>query len=154
MLFFTALFAMLSLLSLSGFAAPTSINDPNLSMCDGAGNPSNPQYSQPLTCLPALCLLPHKEGLNSLTFDPSIKSGMWFVEFFSPYCGHCRHFAPTYADLAEIQAPLEESSQFYIRRVNCVEQGGMYCRVRLSPQVTQSILTRSCRRFKSVRRFV
>ncbi|CAO1618120.1 unnamed protein product [Jaminaea pallidilutea] len=95
MLFFTALFAMLSLLPLSGFAAPTSINDPNL------------------------------KGLNSLTFDPSIKSGMWFVEFFSPYCGHCRHFAPTYADLAEIQAPLEESSQFYIRRVNCVEQGDL-----------------------------
>ncbi|CAO1620757.1 unnamed protein product [Parajaminaea phylloscopi] len=65
---------------------------------------------------------PNLKSLNSANFESSIQSGSWFVEFFSPYCIHCKHFAPTYADLAEIQEPLEQSSQFYIRRVNCVEQ--------------------------------
>ena len=26
---------------------------------------------------------------------------LWFVEFYSAWCGHCRHFAPTYKLFAE-----------------------------------------------------
>lgn len=33
--------------------------------------------------------------------DEMIKDGYWFVEFFSPYCGHCRQFAPTWQTLYE-----------------------------------------------------
>ncbi|PWN29853.1 thioredoxin-like protein [Jaminaea rosea] len=68
---------------------------------------------------------PSLKGLTSTTFDSSVAKGMWFVEFFSPWCHHCKAFAPTYADLAEIQEPLEQTSDFYIRRVNCVEQGDL-----------------------------
>lgn len=49
---------------------------------------------------------------NGMTVPPSpeipgdalkdaIKSGYWLVEFFSPYCGHCKKFAPTWQTLYE-----------------------------------------------------
>jgi thioredoxin domain-containing protein 5 len=46
-----------------------------------------------------------------------------FVEFFSPYCGHCRHFAPTWKKLvAEVyNIP---NSQLNMGRMNCAVHGG------------------------------
>ncbi|KAJ7717005.1 hypothetical protein B0H16DRAFT_1800296 [Mycena metata] len=32
-------------------------------------------------------------------FNSTIAAGMWFMEFYSPYCGHCRAFAPTWEKL-------------------------------------------------------
>lgn len=33
--------------------------------------------------------------------DQTIKDGYWLVEFFSPYCGHCKYFAPTWQTFYE-----------------------------------------------------
>ncbi|KAH9483160.1 Thioredoxin domain-containing protein 5 [Psilocybe cubensis] len=37
--------------------------------------------------------------LDPSTFSETIKEGLWFIEHFSPYCGHCKHFKPTWQQL-------------------------------------------------------
>lgn len=39
--------------------------------------------------------------LEGATIDETIKDGYWFIEFFSPYCHHCKSFAPTWQTLYE-----------------------------------------------------
>lgn len=40
--------------------------------------------------------------LNSRDFDSSISDGnRWLIEFYSPWCGHCKRFAPTYESVAK-----------------------------------------------------
>jgi thiol-disulfide isomerase/thioredoxin len=40
--------------------------------------------------------------LNTTNFQPNIcsSSKAWVVEFYSSWCGHCIHFAPTYKEFA------------------------------------------------------
>lgn len=58
-------------------------------------------------------------------FGSSVAKGLWFIEHYSPYCGHCRAFAPTWEKLvkeAETEFPTVSLAQ-----VNCVLHGGAYC---------------------------
>ena len=57
------------------------------------------------------------------TFKKSVADGNWFVEHFSPSCGHCRKFAPTWkllVDEAKVEFPSVNMAQ-----VNCALYGGM-----------------------------
>lgn len=65
----------------------------------------------------------HIETLTAANFQPEVAKGMTLVEFYSPYCIHCKRFAPTFKSLVDIQEHLEEFG-FKIRRVNCVTSGG------------------------------
>ena len=51
--------------------------------------------------------------------------GAWFVEFYSPYCKHCRAFGPTWAELAHNKESLRTDypdAPFSLAQVNCVSQ--------------------------------
>ena len=40
--------------------------------------------------------------LRANNFDASVRDGSaWLVEFYAPWCGHCKRFAPTYEKVAE-----------------------------------------------------
>ena len=71
---------------------------------------------------------PAVQSLTESNFTSSTDKGMWLVEFYSPYCGHCKRFAPTFHDLAESNRHLEDSSDFHIARVNCIAQGDLCTR--------------------------
>lgn len=64
---------------------------------------------------------------EALTLTPSNFSltshGAWLVEFFSPYCPHCRNFAPTWRKVAENVDALRYSNDapYTLARVNCIE---------------------------------
>ncbi|PWN38438.1 thioredoxin-domain-containing protein [Meira miltonrushii] len=68
-----------------------------------------------------------KTGTNliSTNFDKTIAKGMWLVEFFSPYCGHCKKFAPTWSLLVGMNEHLADSSDFHFGRVDCIAQGDL-----------------------------
>uniref|UniRef100_A0A7S2A7M5 Thioredoxin domain-containing protein n=1 Tax=Trieres chinensis TaxID=1514140 RepID=A0A7S2A7M5_TRICV len=39
--------------------------------------------------------------LTAMNFDSSVRDGnVWLVEFYAPWCGHCKRFAPTYEEVA------------------------------------------------------
>ncbi|KAF2877486.1 thioredoxin-like protein [Massariosphaeria phaeospora] len=45
--------------------------------------------------------VPPLKQLEGPHLDEDISHGNWFVEFYSPQCGHCRRFAPTWQTLYE-----------------------------------------------------
>lgn len=54
--------------------------------------------------------------LNADNFEASIKSGVSFVKFFAPWCGHCKRLSPTWDDLAKKFADVEGVT---IAKVDC-----------------------------------
>ena len=45
--------------------------------------------------------VPPMKDLSGETIDQELSKGNWLVEFFSPYCGHCKAFKPTWQTLYE-----------------------------------------------------
>ncbi|PWZ01080.1 thioredoxin-like protein [Testicularia cyperi] len=77
------------------------------------------------SALPISAFDPALTSLTSGNFTSSVGTGMWMVEFYSPYCVHCKRFAPTWKDLVESDRHLEDSSDFHFARVNCIAQGDL-----------------------------
>ncbi|OWB69787.1 hypothetical protein B5S33_g5512 [[Candida] boidinii] len=75
---------------------------------------------------PVLLELP--EPLTIDNFDQVTSEGIHFIEFFSPYCSHCKHLAPIwrqlYSDFKEEGAKLGVS----IHQVDCVMSGDLCSR--------------------------
>lgn len=71
---------------------------------------------------------PSVTSLTEGNFTRSVDNGAWLIEFYSPHCGHCKRFAPTFHDLADDNRHLEDSSNFHIARVNCIAQGDLCTR--------------------------
>ncbi|GMG48496.1 unnamed protein product [Ambrosiozyma monospora] len=65
------------------------------------------------------------EKLNMDTFDKELKSNYHFVEFFSPYCGHCQHLAPIWKQFFIDNHLKYESQSIYMRQVDCVASGDL-----------------------------
>jgi len=65
--------------------------------------------------------------LNYLTpdnFKSTIANGVWLIEHFSPYCHHCRDFAPTWSKLVE-ETRHSSNPGIQLAQVNCVVYGDL-----------------------------
>ncbi|ORZ34719.1 thioredoxin-like protein [Catenaria anguillulae PL171] len=58
--------------------------------------------------------------LTADNFAQKTKSGTWIVEFYAPWCPHCRKFAPKYSRWAKKALPWRESYNFHVAKVDCV----------------------------------
>lgn len=65
----------------------------------------------------------HTAVLTPETFAPTIEKGVWLIEHFSPYCGHCRSFAPTWDKLVENNEKASDPG-IHLAQVNCAADGG------------------------------
>lgn len=58
--------------------------------------------------------------LTMETFSNQVSQGVWWIKFFSPYCHHCKAFAPTWTKLYD-----EYKGSVKFGNVNCVSQGDL-----------------------------
>ncbi|GAA93388.1 hypothetical protein E5Q_00028 [Mixia osmundae IAM 14324] len=63
--------------------------------------------------------------LKGADFHSTISSGLWFIEHFSPYCHHCKQFAPAWRDLVEKSQPLIDAGRIQFGQVDCADQGDL-----------------------------
>eukprot|EP00026_Physarum_polycephalum_P012419 Phypoly_transcript_12725.p1 GENE.Phypoly_transcript_12725~~Phypoly_transcript_12725.p1 ORF type:complete len:343 (+),score=61.19 Phypoly_transcript_12725:51-1079(+) len=52
--------------------------------------------------------------LTEANFDALTASGEWLLEFYAPWCGHCKKLAPTYEELAT-----KVKGQYNVGKVDC-----------------------------------
>lgn len=99
-----ALFALLycyPLLALTS-AAPTTVTS-------GPGAGSHPDLVQ----------------LTAANWTQSINHGAWLIEFYSPFCAHCKAFLPLWMELTKNKADLATDypdAPFQLAQVNCYAQ--------------------------------
>ncbi|WPK27231.1 hypothetical protein PUMCH_004608 [Australozyma saopauloensis] len=65
------------------------------------------------------------EELTSETFQASVSEKLSLVEFYSPYCGHCKDLAPIWEDAFQASFQEQLSLGIQMRQVNCVESGDL-----------------------------
>ncbi|KAF8075957.1 protein disulfide isomerase [Lyophyllum atratum] len=65
----------------------------------------------------------HSTELTPDNFKESTATGLWFIEYFSPYCGHCRQFAPTWQQLVEESE--QSTPSVKLAQVNCAVYGDL-----------------------------
>ncbi|CAN6661330.1 ER-retained PMA1-suppressing protein 1 [Trichomonascus vanleenenianus] len=69
--------------------------------------------------------------LADAEFDSTVANGTWFIKFYSPYCPHCKEFAPTWVELFKEMEEDAKKKSFHFASVNCVEQGDLCDRLEI-----------------------
>ncbi|KAN0050664.1 hypothetical protein ACTA71_003809 [Dictyostelium dimigraforme] len=82
-----------------------------------------------------------KTSVVQVTSDNSdiILTGNWLVEFFAPWCGHCKRLAPVYEELAQLYNVDVENSKVKIAQVNCVDNQSVIQLLNISAEVKLKI---------------
>ncbi|TFK56291.1 thioredoxin-domain-containing protein [Heliocybe sulcata] len=62
--------------------------------------------------------------LTPSNFRSTVSQGVWLIEHFSPYCHHCRDFAPTWTQLVE-QTEKKADPGIHLAQVNCAVNGDL-----------------------------
>ncbi len=60
--------------------------------------------------------------LTSKSFGSTVGFGdgeVWLIEFYTPTCSHCVHFAPTYENIAKTLHSSTKGKKIRVARVNC-----------------------------------
>ncbi|KAK9692720.1 hypothetical protein K7432_014213 [Basidiobolus ranarum] len=60
-------------------------------------------------------------NLTPASFEDRVSTGIWFIQFYSPYCGYCRELAPLWNELDNRLSPQVEGKDFHLARLDCVE---------------------------------
>merc|ERR1719240_999265 len=105
------------------------------------------RYSSLLAVLSCLGVVSSSEVvvLTDDTFDElvSVTTGQqydWFVKFYAPWCGHCKHLAPAWEKLAK---NIEESGMdVKVGKVDCTEQSATARRFEIRSYPTLLMLSR------------
>ncbi|KAK5778330.1 protein disulfide isomerase EPS1 PWA37_000420 [Arxiozyma heterogenica] len=65
------------------------------------------------------------EPLTKTNFNESLSKGLHIVEFYSPYCSHCKHLEPIWKETWKQFQKESHKLNIYFNQVNCVESGDL-----------------------------
>lgn len=65
--------------------------------------------------------------LSSSNFDRVTKKGTWLVEFYAPWCGHCKRLAPIYEKVAN-----ELKGEVHVAKCDATLERGLAARFPVS----------------------
>ncbi|CCF60467.1 hypothetical protein KAFR_0K01120 [Kazachstania africana CBS 2517] len=65
------------------------------------------------------------EPLTKANFEEELSQGLHIVEFYSPYCSHCKTLAPTWKDTWETFHEEGEKLNIRFSQVDCIESGDL-----------------------------
>ncbi|GAA5845066.1 hypothetical protein JCM9279_005423 [Rhodotorula babjevae] len=54
-----------------------------------------------------------------------VETGTWLVEHYSPYCSHCKAFAPKWKELVDTYEDAASAHNFYFAQVDCASNGDL-----------------------------
>eukprot|EP01116_Phalansterium_solitarium_P025319 TRINITY_DN9627_c0_g1_i2.p1 TRINITY_DN9627_c0_g1~~TRINITY_DN9627_c0_g1_i2.p1 ORF type:complete len:324 (-),score=13.38 TRINITY_DN9627_c0_g1_i2:130-1101(-) len=72
--------------------------------------PPEPEYYNPNTLVVTL---------SDANFTQATSSGRWLVEFYAPWCGHCKQLAPVWDQLATEAKSFTGKHAFKVAKVDC-----------------------------------
>jgi len=58
--------------------------------------------------------------LTESNFDSEMQKGKWLLEFYAPWCGHCKKLVPTYEEVAT-----QLKNQVNVGKVDCTTEQGI-----------------------------
>ncbi|GAA5895299.1 hypothetical protein JCM6882_006638 [Rhodosporidiobolus microsporus] len=64
------------------------------------------------------------DGLTEETWS-RVEKGTWLVEHYSPYCSHCKSFAPKWKELVDTYSAAASSHNFHFAQVDCAANGDL-----------------------------
>ncbi|KAL3658840.1 hypothetical protein V7S43_016206 [Phytophthora oleae] len=59
-------------------------------------------------------------ALTEATFEHQTSSGVWFVKFYAPWCGHCKKLAPTIDEMSETEGLADKD--VHVAKVDCTTE--------------------------------
>jgi len=69
----------------------------------------------------------HVVELTTSNF-PKTSEGLWLLEFYAPWCGHCKKLAPTYERVATYFAQTKSGSGVHVAKIDATEHQGLASR--------------------------
>lgn len=69
--------------------------------------------------------------LTNENFDNTISNGTWWIKFYSPYCPHCKEFAPIWKEIFQEVRKEADEHNFYFGSVNCAQDGDLCDRLNI-----------------------
>lgn len=63
------------------------------------------------------------EPLTKANFKETLEDGLHIVEFYSPYCGHCKHLEPVWKETWKQFQEESKTLKISFNQINCIESG-------------------------------
>lgn len=65
------------------------------------------------------------EPLNPTNFKEELSKGLHIIDFYSPYCPHCKHLAPVWMETWEEFKEESKTLNITFSQVNCIESADL-----------------------------